>query len=315
MSDTILLVGAGPMAVEYAKVLQALDKELIVIGRSEASAGQFVQQTGIPVVTGGLDRWLAGRPQLPTKAIVCVGENLLGEVTRQLMQAGVRNILVEKPAGLDGEDIRQVAAKAQKTASTVYVGYNRRFYASTRKAREIILEDGGVSSFHFEFTEWAHVIEKLEKAPGVKEAWFLANSSHVIDLAFFLGGQPQECSSFTAGGLSWHPSASIFTGAGVSLTGALFSYNANWEAPGRWSLEVMTKKHRLIFKPMEKLQVQKHGSVAIEEVSIDDELDKIYKPGLFLQVEAFCRDSNEILPDISEHLANLAFYEKIGRKS
>ena len=42
--------------------------------------------------------------------------------------------------------------------------------------KEIIAEDNGVTSFNFEFTEWSHEIEKLEKAPGVKENWFLANS-------------------------------------------------------------------------------------------------------------------------------------------
>ena len=42
------------------------------------------------------------------------------------------------------------------------VGFNRRFYSSVLKAKDIIHEDGGVKSFFFEFTEWSHVIAGLK---------------------------------------------------------------------------------------------------------------------------------------------------------
>ena len=38
---------------------------------------------------------------------------------------------------------------------------------------------------------------------------------------------------------------------------------------------------------MEELHIQKIGSVKIEKVEIDDDLDKKYKPGLYKQVSAF----------------------------
>ena len=50
----ILLVGAGPMAQDYAKVLKALDKAYTVIGRSEASAQEFYDATGKAVFTAKL---------------------------------------------------------------------------------------------------------------------------------------------------------------------------------------------------------------------------------------------------------------------
>ena len=55
----------------------------------------------------------------------------------------------------------------------------------------MIAEDGGVTSFHFEFTEWSHQIQHLQKAPGVMDHWVLGNSSHVLDLAFHLGASHQ----------------------------------------------------------------------------------------------------------------------------
>ena len=98
----------------------------------------------------------------------------------------------------------------------------------------------------------------------------MANSTHVVDLAFFLGGAPEKISSYVGGKLDWHPNGSIFSGAGITKNNTLFSYNANWEAPGRWGVEVITNKSRLILRPLEKLQIQKIGN-------LDPEFVQIYK--------------------------------------
>lgn len=307
-----LLVGSGPMAIDYAKVLKALNVEMVVVGRGKESATQFEEATGISVHIGGVESWLGQSMPVPAQAIVVVGERWLGEVSLMLIEHGLKAILVEKPGGSTAIEIKEINRQAKKHCARVNVAYNRRFYASVKKAQEIILEDGGVSSFNFEFTEWSHVIESLEKEDGVKEQWFLHNSTHVIDMAFFLCGKPKEFSHYTAGGLSWHPSGSVYAGAGISEKGALFSYQANWEAPGRWGVEVLTKKHRLIFRPLEKLQIQKVGSVQIESFAIDDALDKTYKPGLYRQVEAFINGENEMLCTLEEQCHNLEIYGKMA---
>lgn len=118
----------------------------------------------------------------------------------------------------------------------------------------------------------------------------------------------------TASPNRWHPQASIFAGAGTTENGALFSYQANWEAPGRWSVEILTKKHRLIFKPLEKLLMQKIGSVETEFLTIDDELDTEFKPGLYEQTKRFYERKVSDLCDVSEHVINLGFYEKIIKR-
>jgi predicted dehydrogenase len=307
----VLLLGAGPMAVEYAKVLKVLNVNFEVVGRGRESALRFEKETGIPVITGGVGEYIPAGGTIPGKAIVAVGEKRLGKATLSLLKKGLKSILVEKPGGYDYDEIVQVSNEAYGSGAKVFVAYNRRFYASVKKAIEIIREDGGISSFNFEFTEWSHVIKDLQKEEGVKEQWFLHNSTHVIDLAFYLGGTPREISCYSGGGLGWHPAASIFAGAGRSETGALFSYQANWEAPGRWGVEILTKKHKLIFRPLEKLQIQKIGSVAVEFVDIDDKADRDYKPGLFKQTECFISDQHENLLTIQEQNENLNIYNKI----
>ena len=311
-SPSILIVGSGPMAVEYAKVLRAKNITPVTVGRSVASVQKYQTESGFSGVAGGIDAWLEkNQNNLPAHAIVAVGERSVGTATLALLAAGIQSILVEKPGGFDAEDIREVGAQAREKSAKVAIGYNRRFYAAVEAAKKIIAEDGGVTSFNFEFTEWGHVISGLVKEEGVKEQWFLSNSTHVIDLAFHLGGKPEQLASFTGGGVDWHPSASIFAGAGRAARGALFSYQANWTAPGRWSVEMLTSKHRLIFRPMEKLQIQKIGSVALEAVDVDDVLDQQFKPGLYKQVEAFLAGDNTILPSIEEQVDMLDIYLKI----
>lgn len=289
MSDNVVwLVGAGPMAVAYANVLKALSVNFDVIGRGAESAAAFEKETGVPVHRGGIETRLESSGERPAAAIVATGVEQLAANTVSLLEGGVDTILVEKPAGLTPEEVERVVAAAAKTdGAKVRVAYNRRFYTSVATARKFIEEDGGATSMFFEFTEWSHVIEPLVKAPGVKENWFYANSTHVVDTAFFLAGAPKRLHCHSEGGVSWHPAASRFSGSGVTENGVLFSYVADWTAPGRWGVEVMTKRHRLILRPMEQLHVQKIGSVAVEPVEIDDAVDKDYKPGVYGQVRAF----------------------------
>ena len=285
--DNIWIIGAGAMTQEYLKVLQALEYPVTVIGRSANNCEKIRAEFGCTVYADGLTNYLATQPELPTKAIVAVGIEALQTVTIELLNYGVKDILLEKPGIAYAAEINELVAVAQSKKAHVVLAYNRRFYASVLKAEEIIKTDGGVSSFNFEFTEWSHTIRTLEKTNAEWHNWFLGNSTHVIDTAFFLGGKPKKLSAYYQGSLDWHPSSSNFCGAGISTEGSLFSYHANWEAPGRWVIEVLTKKHRLLFKPMESLQIQVLGSVAVNPVEIDDTLDKAFKPGIYLQTQAF----------------------------
>lgn len=309
-TDQILLVGSGPMAVEYAKVLRSLNREFVVIGRGEKSAAEFKKTVGIEVTTGGINKFLKNIRKIPKTAIVAVSEEQLGIVTIKLLKKGVELILVEKPAGLNFDDVKKVKKVAEKMKAKVYVGYNRRFFASVKKAREIIGKDGGVLSIFFDFTEPDFKIAPLIKAPGVKENWFLQNSTHVIDMTFFLAGLPKKLIAFTVDTLPWHPIGAVFSGAGVTNTNALFSYHANWKGPGRWSVEVVTRNYKLFFKPLEKLQAQNVGRFEINDVDIDDELDRNFKPGIYREVQSFLGNKRDLCT-ISEQVENLKYYQQI----
>jgi len=312
-SPKILLVGTGYMAKEYAKVLKSLKKDFLVVGRSKERALDFEKTTGVPAITGGIEKYLEigflNRNPIST-AIIATDEEQLGPSARLLLKRGIKTILLEKPGGLNLIDLTKTKKLAEQKGVEVFIAYNRRFYASTLKAQEIIKKDGGVTSFKFDFTERSSLIEKSNKSTAVKREWLLANSSHVTDLAFFLGGKPKKINSYKTGKLNWHPSGSIYAGSGVSQSGALFSYHANWASAGRWEIEIMTPKHKLIFKPLEQLQIQKNGEMAAEEVKLDNQLDIDFKPGLYRLVQSFLTNQKN-LPAINEQVENLKYYQII----
>lgn len=310
----IWIIGAGTIAQEYAKVLNSLGYDYTVIGRGEQSAMSFKKAVGKEVVTGGLNAFLETGPQIADKAIIATNLDSLSQNTIQLLNYGIKDILCEKPGFLYPEECAKVYSVAVEKHANVYYAYNRRFFASVLKAQEILKEDGGIKSFNFEFTEWGHVIESLNKPKGDLENWLYANSSHVIDLAFFLGGEPIELTSYTTGELSWHKPA-IFAGAGITDKGVLFNYSANWASPGRWGVEILTAKHRLYLRPMEQLQIQNIGSVVIDPVEIEDRLDKEFKPGFYLETKAFLVGDYSRLCSIKEQTQHVEhIYYKILNK-
>ena len=299
------LIGSGPMAQAYTAVLQAQSVNFRVIGRGASSAQAFQQATNVPVFSAGLDTALETL-SLPDKAIVAVGVEELAAVAQKLIDGGCKQLLLEKPGALHLPELEALHAAAQAEGASVWIAYNRRFYASVQKLHQLAAADGGITSAVFEFTEWSHQLRDLKKAPGVREHWLLANSTHVIDLAFHLIGLPAEgqWQGWHGGSLDWHPAAARFHGAGVSERGIPFSYQADWEAPGRWGLELLTRHNRYLLRPMEALQVIPLGSVEAQSIDLDDALDQQFKPGLFQQCEAF-------ISSHPEHIGQLCSLEEL----
>lgn len=301
----ILLIGAGYMAQEYAKILKSMKLDFIVVGRSEETARNFEKKIGVPVIRSGLPQWLKTKTSMPASAIVAVDEENLGSITRQLITLGVKKILVEKPGGVDAADLAETNKLAIKNKAGVFIAYNRRFYSSVLKAREIIKKDGGILSFNFDFSERSYLIKDLKKPKIVKINWILMNSSHVIDMAFYLGGKPKLINGWISGEktLAWHPQGSIYVGWGIANKNIPFTYHANWQSPGNWKIEILTPKSKLIFMPLEELKIQKIG-IPVENVRLDNKLDIDFKPGLYKMVESFIKDGGS-LPIIKDQLFSL----------
>ena len=309
----LALIGAGPMAIAYAAVLKDLNANIRVIGRGEASAATFKEKTGLDVRTGGLADYLASGEDLPDYAIVSTPVDALSPNTKALVAAGIKNVLVEKPAGLTPEETQDLADFAAANNANVYVAYNRRFYASVAAAKKLIAADGGATSLRMEFSEFAFRIKDVPTAAHIKSQWLYANSTHVLDMGFFLAGYPADISGQQAGGSDWHPAGSQFVGHGRLENGGLFSYHADWDAAPRWMVEVTTPKRTLMFNPLEKLNERSPEGFAITPIALEDDLDTQFKPGLHAQTAAFLGGDTTDLATIASHAHHMKNIYKVIR--
>ena len=314
-SSKVLVVGSGGMACEYLKVLKSLKKSVIVVGRGNKNIEHLKNIfPEYDYFSGGLNNYLNNNKDIPEFAINTVNIEYLGDTTIRLLESGLKFLLIEKPGDLTKKGLHNISKLAAQKKATVCVAYNRRFYESVIEVINQSKKDGGIKSLNFEFTEWSHTFGPETHSILALNSWVLSNSSHVIDTVFYLIGEPEKLSSevLGRGEIDWHPSGSIFVGSGVSKLGIPFSYHSNWKGPGRWAIEIITDKRRFYLKPMEKLFEQELGSISLNEAVINDNLDKEFKPGLFLQTKAFLNLEIENMQKIDDQYKAMAHYQKIG---
>lgn len=309
--NKLLLVGSGPMAMEYNKILKSLNLDYTVVCRKETSAKSFFEKTGVNPITGGVYSLNHEFLSSYGYAIVATEVDNLSNVSKYLFEKGVKNLLIEKPAAINVTDMQMLSETARKFNSKGYVAYNRRFYSSINLAKSLIDEDGGILSAFFEFTERSYLIKDADKSIITKRNWLIANSTHVIDMFIAMCGIPKVINCYKTGFLDWHNNSAIFTGAGITKNNIPFAYHANWLSAGGWGLEVFTNKRKLIFRPLERLRQQELGSSEIIEPQYDYSVDISYKPGLYKMVEAFLGFNTNKLLSLEEQVENLKIYETI----
>jgi predicted dehydrogenase len=301
----VLVAGAGAMAAEHVRALVATGvapQQVVVAARRPERVESLAREHGVRAAS--LDE--AAAPF----AIVAVAEDALVPVAESLLARGAERVLVEKPGALTSSEL----ARLRDVRGDVFVAYNRRFYPSAARARELIDADGGPVALALDFTEVeARVLADAERRSldaSVLARWGVANSLHVLDLAFHLGGDPERLECERAGSLPWHPSGARFAGSGTTTRGALFAYLATWDGAGRWGVELTTRERRLALRPLEELQEQRRGSFALEPVDLPREPAGV-KPGLAGQLRAFLDGDARFLCGVDEAVARIELAERI----
>ncbi len=307
----LLIIGLGSMAAEYVKVAHHLGIEAVAIGRDENKCNAFADTHRISCLRAEPSE-LITQFDANTPVVNCVSFPSLFAVNKALIEAGFKHILTEKPGAINAIEVGELVHFAQEKSSKLYVAYNRRHFASVLKLKEILREQKPTSCL-FEFTEWSHVIETLNKDAVSLSNWFYGNSTHVLDLVCDLIGKPKEISAYISGDLPWHPAGSVFSGAGVSVNDIVFSYSANWQSAGRWGIEVCTVQGKYLLRPMEKLAFIPKGKINAEDIEVH-EVDGL-KPGLLSQLQAFIGNHAASLLHIGQHYDNcISFYDKVLKR-
>ena len=178
----ILIIGSGYMAIEYLKVLKFLKTPVIVVSRSKKNKSHIMNsfQNVIQYHDKGLASFNGNGIQNIDFTINCVSIENLFKTTIQLMNLGLKKILVEKPGCLSENELNQLIHCQEKSNSRVYIAMNRRFYNSTIELKNQ-LKKLNIFSAKFDFTERIHFIENNNYPKEVLKKWVYSNSIHLID--------------------------------------------------------------------------------------------------------------------------------------
>ena len=296
----VLLFGSGYMAEEYAKVLRQLKAEVYVIGRNKEKAERLAKKYGFQGYGGGTKALNCFDVKKIDLVIVASAVESLCAIALTCIQKGTKNILIEKPGALTLNELKRMKKKSKGVH--IRIAYNRRFCNSVMKLKEKIREDRGALGCFFDFTERERAILNSGKPNAVLNRWGFVNSSHVIDAAFHLIGNPVELNTSRSGSWPNHRTGTTFVGNGKAKN-CLFSYFATWAGGGRWNIELSTKEGRYRLSPLEELQFCKKNQFAWDTIPLNDDDDKKFKPGLYKMVKSvLTKKDYKNLPNLNEQI-------------
>ena len=284
MSDIRLgIIGAGHIAAEHLKVIKAMDGVTAVgiTSRTISKAEGMSNNYHIERVYNNINELI--KKCTVDALLILVSADQIFTVTEKLIPQQIP-IFIEKPPGLVPEETKILFELAEKYDTKNMVGYNRRFYSIFHKGLNIIKKSGRLLGISIEGHERFWKIAN-KKPQDILDKWLYANSTHTIDLLRFFGGEIKSFNSFSKS--IKEKNGDQFVTAMEYESGALGSYSAHWYSPGGWSVTLYGEGVTVIFKPLEQ---GKWLDTDFTEHDIEpDDLDKIYKPGFYYQLKAFCK--------------------------
>ncbi len=261
---SVLIIGAGNIVNHYAFALSKMGiKNVTIISKNQKSSFNICNQYGFKPLFGGYENNLSNLPKMDL-VIVATPVMTLLPAAQYALECGQTNILIEKPGSLYYKDLISLSEKFPN--ANLRIAYNRLQYPNLHLLKEISKNEGGITSCTFTFTEWLDRIDFTKYSSSILERWGIANSLHVISMAFELIGFPKIFTPYQFGSLDWHPSGSIFVGCGISEKNIPFSYHADWNSTGRWGIEIMTSKNAYRLISLEELYMCKKNSTVWEKV-------------------------------------------------
>jgi predicted dehydrogenase len=288
-----------------------------------ATARAFAQRYDVPKVYGSWTELL--RYERPDALWVAPSWDQIDHMLLALIESGIP-CLLEKPAALSADRLREAVAIARRNGTRALVGYNRRFYEFVPRVRAFL------AKARLRAIE-AHLPEPLPRTEaGVDKALlhalWLVKGSHLVDLLYYLVGKLTVV-TMVRGIDEAFGMPTAFNGLLQTPDGIPVHLIANWEAPERYSLTFYCDDSILRISPLERLQI--YQGVSVEEASperpirtflprlVEEQaVDMTYKPGFLAQAKNFLdscvtdRSPNAAGCTLEDALAVTELCEEIG---
>lgn len=306
----IAVVGAGYMGREHIRAFSDIPNVKIVgiTSRTRSKAESLAGEYQIPNVCDSVDELYE-----KTKAdlvVVCVPELSANQVSRACFQFPWVTLL-EKPAGYNLDDAKDIQDVASKQDRRVFVALNRRFYSSTRNALLGIAEVSGQRFIHV--LDQEDQVRALEAGQPKKvvDYWMYANSIHIVDyLTLFGRGKVLSVEQV----IPWTSQEPWMVLAKVNFeSGDVGLYEGVWNAPGPWSVSINTRSRRWEMRPLEQMAFQSVGQRKADIVE-SHPWDTQFKPGLRLMAAEAVNavfDEKTDLPTLEESLKSMKLVNQI----
>jgi len=252
----VAFVGGGATIREHVRAFAAVPNVEIVglTNRTRDRAEAIAAELGVPLVARSIDD-LYVRTQADL-VVMAVYEPAIAAVAK-LCFAHPWAVLMEKPIGLDLAEAHDVRAAATSAGRRVWVGLNRRAFASTRALLSDLAEDPGPRFIHVQDQQSLETARAIGHQDSVVQSWMFANSIHLVDYLTTLGrGKVSSVERI----VPWRPDKPALVIAKVAFSsGDIGLYEAIWNGPGPWACSVSTPRRRWELRPLETVVFQNAG--------------------------------------------------------
>jgi predicted dehydrogenase len=307
----VVIVGSGFMSHEYLKVLETFNNlEILIVGNREINpelrSGVLKRYL---YLTGGFNNNINKVKKFnPHLIIIAASVISLTEIIIDCIKNNFQLILLEKPGFSSPKDLEKIKNYLIKSNTKILLAFNRRFYESVIKLKNLIMTDK-ILSGKFSFSERIWHLNKISKNEKELAIWYYVNSLHVIDLFFHICGDPIMINSNSSLKHKWKNNKTIYVGSGVTNKEVYFSYHSNWNAPDNWSIELFTEKKAYLLNPLEELRVKKLGENNYNKIKLNSEN---FKPGLYNQVNSIINFDFSYFKTLDEQIYDMEnIYNKL----
>nr|WP_319527281.1 Gfo/Idh/MocA family oxidoreductase [Pseudomonas laurentiana] len=194
----IALIGAGVMGRQHYQHLRTLDQaQLCAVADPNESAAEFAAECGVGYYADYRKMLDLARPE----AVIVANPNALHVSTAlDCLAAGVP-VLLEKPVGVQVEEVRELVAASKATGVPVLVGHHRRHNPLIARAHEVITR-GALGRLTTVTALWQlRKPDSYFDIPWRREAgagMLLINLIHDLDLLRYLCGEVRQVQAVTS---------------------------------------------------------------------------------------------------------------------